>query len=255
MSLMDLAMQRDWKGLFALAVEGKEAQHREEQMKLFYKDLDHDRDKQHEASREHEKETKQFLEAATAAQLATFDQHLDAYDTQTVHALMENGEALDKLRMQTRQMEESAYVLPDGRRAFKTQDGQRVFDEHGAEISHDVIDPRMIADRHTQWEPLKAVQDAKFKLETERQGLVDYQSKLDDARSRSSHGDMSKKQLDDLDADLKASAPPSVRQKLGLQPTEATTGTTMRGASTTPTGQPAIIDDLSRRPQFFPGPN
>ena len=40
-----------------------------------------------------------------------------------------------------------AYLLPDGRRVFKTEDGSRVFDEHSIEVTD--FDPETIED----WRP------------------------------------------------------------------------------------------------------
>lgn len=250
---MNFALQRDWKEAFALAADAKAAKRREEQTKLFYDELDQQEEKKHKAKEKDEREAKELLEAATAEQVAAFNQHLDSYDTQTVHALMENGEALDKLGVQLRRMEDDAYLLPDGRRVFKTHDGQRVFDQHGADISRDVIDPREIGDKYSRWETYKAANDAKAGLELERQGLLDYQAKLDDARSRAGHGDMSKKQLDDLDADLKASMPAPVRQKLGLA-SETGDDLRMRAEGKALANPPSITDETARRLQAAPFP-
>lgn len=128
-----------------------------------------------------------------------------------------------------------------------------MFDEHGATVARDTIDPQMIEDRHTRWEPFKAAKDAETKLETERQELLDYQAKLDEARARLSKGDISKKQLDELEAALKAGAPPSLRQKLGLAPLEAGDDAKPRPDQLAP-AQQAVIDDLFRRPQPQPAP-
>ena len=252
---MDFVLEQTWKEIFALAAEAKAAKRREEQVKLFYETLDREKHHRDEIKERDEKEVKQLEElAATTAQLAAFNQHLDLYDTQTVHALMENGEGLEKISDSIRIMRDDAYALPDGRRVFKTQDGQHVFDEHGAAVGRETIDPQMIEDRHTKWEPFKAAKDAESSLQIERQGLLDYQAKLDEVRTRVGKGDITKQQLDDLDADLKASAPPAVRQKLGLTPLEAGDDAKPRPDQLSAAQQRALIDDMSRHAQPQPAP-
>lgn len=54
---------------------------------------------------------------------------------------MQNGRALERVQEDLRIMVDKAYVLPDGRRVFKTEDGMRVFDEHGEEIKGFDPDP------------------------------------------------------------------------------------------------------------------
>jgi hypothetical protein len=68
---------------------------------------------------------------ATKTEIASFNMKLDAYDTATVEALMENKEAHAEVREKVRIMLDKAYVLPDGHKVFKTEDGTRVTAQRG----------------------------------------------------------------------------------------------------------------------------
>ncbi len=101
----------------------------------------------------------------------------------------------------------AAYRLPDGRMAFKTKDGKRVFDKQGAELSHDTIDPASIPDTDTKprWKTFKAAR------ETEQRQL--FQKKVDDARDAAGKPGITTKEFNDLDADLQRDMPDAVKQR------------------------------------------
>lgn len=251
---MDALISETWQEIFERAAEAKETKRREQDMKVFYETIDREKHHKEKVKEKEEKETKELEEvAATAAQLAAFTQRLDDYDTTTVHALMQNGEALDRVSADLRRMLDDAYVLSDGRRVFKAEDGRRVFDEHGAELTGSV-DPALINNARPRWETFATGMKERADLQTERQGLIDFQAKLDDARTRVGKGEISKRQLDDLDADLKASAPPAVRQKLGLAVPETDADAKPRPDQLTAAQQRALIEDLSRHAQPQPAP-
>ncbi|MCP2000892.1 hypothetical protein [Nitrobacter winogradskyi] len=140
---------------------------------------------------------------------------MDKYDTATVGALIENQEAIDAVRARIDAMLEEAYVLPDGRRVFKTKDGTRVFDEYGKEATK-IVDPDAIDERHPTWEAFKAETDAKVKLEEDRQQLLEYQAKLGEARERLDKGEITKDELEELKSGLAEDMPDAAREKLGL---------------------------------------
>ncbi|MEM1163508.1 MAG: hypothetical protein AAGJ28_21455, partial [Pseudomonadota bacterium] len=54
---------------------------------------------------------------------------------------------------------EGAFIMPDGRRVFKSEDGQRVYDEFGKEVGRDGIDPDLIPDGLPAWESYEAETD------------------------------------------------------------------------------------------------
>ncbi len=84
---------------------------------------------------------------ASEIQIAEFEAKLDVYDTAITEALMDNRERLDfiekrlaetELRLQV--MLEQAYIIEDGRRVFKSEDGSFVIDEFGEEVTPDEVD-------------------------------------------------------------------------------------------------------------------
>ena len=153
---------------------------------------------------------------ASEARIAAFEVKLDTYDEATVAALMENLEILEQLHAERDAMLERAFVMEDGRRVFKSEDGSFVIDEFGADVSVEEIDPAMIADHHpsaeSYLENLASIEAAT----AEREAILDYQAKLDDAREQTANGEISEVELDDLDADLLDAMPDSVRAHAGV---------------------------------------
>jgi hypothetical protein len=164
------------------------------------------------------KETSDLIDVAvtmaTASQIRALEVDIDTYDAATVAALQENEEQMRDVRGELDEMLSKAYVLPDGRRVFKTEDGLRVFDEHGKEVSPDLIDPHEIADHLPRWERYKLKLDRYSALQNERADLIDYQDKLDAARERLHHGDMTQREYDDLRQDLVNDMPEAVRRQI-----------------------------------------
>ncbi len=60
---------------------------------------------------------------------------LDQYDAAIVDALIDNEHALEEAGKHRDKLEANAFELPDGRKVFKTEDGQRVFNANGAQVS------------------------------------------------------------------------------------------------------------------------
>lgn len=155
---------------------------------------------------------------ATPIQIVEFEIKLDSYDEAIVTALMENQELLDAVRNEITAMLSQAYVLEDGRRVFKTEDGTQVFDEFGAEVQADEVDPLQIDDSLPTWEAFSAKNDLEQTLEAERAQIFEFQEKVDAARDQVAEGDISEADLDALDADLLDTMPPAVRDHVaGLE--------------------------------------
>ena len=151
---------------------------------------------------------------ANERQLAEFAAKLDAYDQATVTALMDNQERLDAVQARIAVMLEQAYVHEDGRRVFKTEDGTQVFDEFGQELSHEEIDFDLIGPDRPTWEAYSAERELEKTLITERTELLEFQTRIDEARDRVADGEISEADLADLDAELADLAPPAVRSQL-----------------------------------------
>lgn len=149
---------------------------------------------------------------ASSADIEAFKVELNTYDAATIEALIENEEALKKVREDLKIMLDKAYVLPDGRRVFKTEDGTRVFDEHGTEIKD--VDPQTIGDERPRWERFLSAKEDEQRLTDERAGLHEYQGRIDAARDRLDDMDLTQEELDELRKDLSENMPATVRVRL-----------------------------------------
>lgn len=150
----------------------------------------------------------------TTAEAIVFRADLDRLDTATVAALQDNLERQSYAREQLDDMLDRAYVLPDGRRVFKTEDGMRVFDEFGNEVGPEIIDPDAIPDHLSRWEPFKAGWMRLEALKREQAEILQYQAKLDEARERVDSGKMTREEHDRFREELKAEMPDAVRQQI-----------------------------------------
>lgn len=139
---------------------------------------------------------------------------IDRYQSATVEALQRNEEALAAANARLEALLDNAFVLPDGRRVFRTEDGSRVFDEHGNALAEDEIDPDMIPEGRTTWEDYQTEVEEHERLRQERQDLLDYQDRLDDARERLEEGGLTDDELDDIAEDLEDLMPAAVRDQL-----------------------------------------
>lgn len=209
------------------------------------------RDEQADEKRERDEAAAFDRVLATAEDIASFRVDLDTYDTETVEALMDNQEALDVLRGKVDGMLDEATVLPDGRRAFKTKDRQRVFDEHGQELAPEVIDPSSIDSKKPDWETFQASMDERIRLTEQRHELSTYQAKLDEARERLDKGEITAKELKTLKADLAADMPDAVRKKLGLNDPNTDAE---RKLETNAAPLPNDMDSLMRQTGLGPAP-
>ncbi|MGJ8629121.1 MAG: hypothetical protein ACSHXB_19340 [Sulfitobacter sp.] len=154
---------------------------------------------------------------ASDVQITEFKVKLDTYDSATVTALMENQELLDAVRERLDTMLSRAHVLGDGRRVFKTEDGTQVFDEHGAEVAQDEVDPMMISDERPTWEAYSEGVELEATLTAERTNILEFQAQVDAARERVDDGEISEADLAELDADLLEAMPDAVRSHAGIE--------------------------------------
>lgn len=206
----------DTLSLIEIFKQNAAAKHREAELAIFNERLLEEKKERKDTKKREEKEQENLeaLVEATAEQTEAFRNQLSDYDTATVDALMENGRALDDVRETRAKMEASAFRLPDGEMAFKSQDGARVYSQSGTELSHQTVDPHVILDGAPRWEAMKAILDAQGKLTKERQDLHAFQQKVDDARESVDKGDVTADVLAKMDADLKRDMPMAVKERL-----------------------------------------
>lgn len=186
------------------------------------------------------------------SEIAEFTERLDSLRAATVESLMENEEKLAKIQKRLDEKLANAYVLPDGRRVFKTKDGQRVFDEHGMEVSAEEIDRDLIED----WRP-----DANgyfIDLKDKRLTYHDSERKLqalermDDMEERIGQGNMTQDDLTDMEKELEAITSPDILARAeGIE----WTSPSMKGHFDAASGiTPAAIQSPARSfDQFVPG--
>ena len=176
-----------------------------------------------------EKLEEEFLDFAASAILATevevqeFQERLTVYDEATVNALIENTKALDVINAQIEENLKSAYTLEDGTRVFKSEDGTWGIDEHGQRFDSDTQDMDSIPSTKVTAEEAEKVFTQRDQLILERKQIHEYQEKLDNARERSNADDFTKEELDELDKELEAEMPESVKLQLpDYEPTQET---------------------------------
>lgn len=207
---METASTRSWRLDFARSAAWRREQDR------FARAVEERRKDKLEENRIDE----ELVEFAASAILATAEDidalrvKLDRYDADTVEALIENQKALDASRDRIEALLGKAYVLPDGRHVFKTEDGLRVFDEHGVEIKTEEIDPTLIEDWRPKYEEFFAEKVTETRLAEERGDLFEFQKKLDDARERLDDNNLTKGDIAEIEADLEQAMPLAVRRKL-----------------------------------------
>jgi len=143
---------------------------------------------------------------------------LNSYDEATVIALMENQELMDAVNARIDALLAQAYVMDDGRRVFRTEDGEQVFDEFGGEVSAEELNPDLIDPSYPTWEAFSAEVDQRQELTQQRTEILEFQEKVDAAHGQIAAGDLSESDLDALDADLLDAMPLTVRDHVaGLE--------------------------------------
>jgi hypothetical protein len=159
------------------------------------------------------------MELAMPSEIADFTQQLDDYDAATVQALLENEEQLNSVREDLKLLLDKAYVLPDGRCVFKTEDGTRIFDEKGVEVKN--FDPDQIEDQRPRWERYEEKLEREQTLTQERQDLLEFQKLTDEMRAETKEaqeeGGMSRERLDELKKKLSEEAPDAVKRNLSTE--------------------------------------
>lgn len=212
---MEATVSESWKDVFTRA-----AMHRRERMERFQQEQER-RKQQKEARQDKEDEIAEDIDfvastvaLATGQQISAFSKRLDAYDTALVEALEANEQALQRSRENVDEMLSRAYELEDGRRVFRTEDGQQVIDEFGAEVGADVIHPDEIDPTRPTWDEFDAAQGEWTGLQQERTELLEFQEQVDAARERLDEDGLTADELDELRTSLEERMPEAVRQRV-----------------------------------------
>lgn len=166
------------------------------------------------------------------ARLDAFGSKLDAYDVAITNALIENQEILDGLLAYREELLAKAYVLEDGRRVFKSEDGKTVIDEFENVVGEEIIDPGMIPDNLTKSDVYvgvnsevrqvrvdkKQLHTAQEKVYQAREKIPGVSKKIQEAREKIAEGNLTVDELEDLDDDI-LGAMPSLSSLPKLPPT------------------------------------
>lgn len=176
-----------------------------------------------------EKTDDELFDLATAVILATvvevqeFQAKLDTYDEATVKALMQNQEAIEAVEARMADKLEHAYVMDDGRKVFKSEDGTWAIDSTGNRLDDSSNDIDSIPQTKFTAEEFEADTLELNKLNIERRQILEYQEKLYHARERSNSDDFTKEELDELDNELEAEMPDAVKRQMpDYEPTQET---------------------------------
>ncbi|MBL4761020.1 MAG: hypothetical protein JKY80_09310 [Mariprofundaceae bacterium] len=151
---------------------------------------------------------------ASQVELKEFSAELEVLDVATIKAITQNNKILQRLYRERDVMLENAHTLEDGTRAFKSVDGERVFDEHGNQLSADVVDPDEILDHLPKAETYLELVDKIDRHEAIADRLSTYQEKLDAAHERVDSGEMTKQELEEYRTTLQSDMPLEIRRQL-----------------------------------------
>ena len=139
---------------------------------------------------------------------------LDEYDALTVEAIMENREVLDRLYAEREAMLERAYILEDGTRVFKSEDGLRVYNQDGELLPSSTVNPEQIGDKYQKAEPFFDNLKSINKHQQIEKNLLEFQEHLDEDRELADSGKMTKDELAERREERLKEMPIEVRRKL-----------------------------------------
>lgn len=216
----------------------------------------HDQERKEEAADKLEAE---FLTLATEVvmaaqiQIGEYKAKLVTYDEATVFALMENQEQLDAVRAEIQDMLSRAYVMNDGRRVFKSEDGILVIDEFGEIVTLEELNPDLVPfDGPTSDEYL-----SKLKLEddllAERQKIHEFDELKNQQHEELEEGGVTEERLEEMDAELFNAMPDSIRTHVpGLAAKENVTSVK---TSFTAEARPTTLNIVTLATESLPAPN
>lgn len=168
--------------------------------------------------------TPQEIEAF-AVRLDDFETRLDTYDKATVKALLESQQRLEAYQLERANMLDQAYVMENGRRVFRSEDGSYYMDEDRNAVDPNDLDLSRFTDAMPSAEDFIRIEDNILREQTVQQNIHDFDAaknkaldRAEDIRTEIEKGGMTKERLDELadeldrmDKDLLQIMPPSVR--------------------------------------------
>lgn len=141
---------------------------------------------------------------ASAERVEQFRNNLDRYDDRLMDMLLENERMLAEVRKQRDTMLQNAATLPDGRRVFKSEDGSRVVDEFGDDVT-DEVNPDSISDELPSLEVFEGVMAKDAALVAHNRQINALQTRLDEGRGLAASGEATNAELDAFEVDFEVS--------------------------------------------------
>lgn len=215
---MEAIVQQSWKEEFAQAAALSRSRNYRLEEERHYEQMR--RRHEEKIRQDDEREQSDDLDAlmqqamlATQEQITEFRGKLDRYDATVIELLMENEQAQEQTRASIDGMLAQAHTLPDGTRVFATEDGEQVFDEHGAEVT-DTVAPEEIDPTRPHWEGYRDAVARGVALESERGELLEFQEQLDETRARLDEEGPTSEDLNEMRNALDAEMPEELRIRL-----------------------------------------
>lgn len=151
------------------------------------------------------------LSIISVEQSDQFQSEITVFQEATTEALIHQEKLIEKARIELQEVIDQAYILEDGRKAFKDREGLKVYDIDGNELGETIITADEIPDHHPRIEDLLERREQLQILEREQTEILEFQDKLDEARDRLDRGDLTQQEFKDLRDDIYDSAPQAVR--------------------------------------------
>ncbi|MEP1577200.1 hypothetical protein [Roseibium album] len=159
---------------------------------------------------------------ATTEHVAQFQNRLDDYERQAVERILMLQQQRDQKLAERESLLEAAHTLPGGTRVFKTEDNQKVFDEHGTEIGADILSPDQIGDDRPKWDQFSDVEGDIQDIDEALAEAITFQEKIEALRSRSEANELTQDELDALEQELDDIVPDSFEHENAASEQDAT---------------------------------
>lgn len=153
-----------------------------------------------------------LLALASQQDIARLRFKIDQLDRASLEALRETEGKLVEARDDLKHIQDNAYQLPDGRKVYRTEDGNAVYDDGGNQLNPTDITPDDISEESPTWEQRRAAGETIENLAQEQESIETYRERLDRTRKRLNGDNITQDELDELDKELENDMPAAVRQ-------------------------------------------
>ena len=162
----------------------------------------------------------ELVATVSQQQLDDFRVELEAYQAATTEELLYLREQLDRLESERQELLDKAYVLPDGRRVFKSEDGTKVYFEDGTEVDPSIVQHHQIGEEHTYWQPYHRKTMQVDIVKQHFDATLSYQHKTDALEQRLERGEITEGEYGEMRETLVGQAPKRVSARVNGQAPE-----------------------------------